>query len=158
MNALVVHCPQKELGCEWEGELNQVQTHLYPRLRVDVPAELESCTTAVSPKGCRYVPLACTYKCGVELQCGLLVEHERDACPKRPIEMQVASLTHMLESILVNNQPLQKELDEVKQSHRNEIKQLRLQHQQDLEEVKKKYVRFLSIRSRNSKWWWKPLM
>ena len=141
VNALVVRCPQKELGCEWEGELSQVQTHLYPR--VDVPTELESCSTAVSAKGCRYVPVACAYKCGVELQRGLLAEHERDACPKRPIEMQVASLTHMLERILVNNQLLRKELDEVRQSHRNEIKQLRLQHEQDLEEVKKKYCEIL---------------
>ena len=30
VNALVIHCPQKELGCEWEGELGQVQRHLNP--------------------------------------------------------------------------------------------------------------------------------
>jgi hypothetical protein len=62
------------------------------------------------------------YKCGSELQRGLLAKHERDVCPKRPIEMQVASLTHALESILVSNQLLRKELDE--QSHQSEIKQL----------------------------------
>ena len=140
VNALVVCCPQKELGCEWEGELSQVQNHLYPR--VGEP-ELELHSTAVTPKGCRYVPVACTYKCGAELQRGLLAEHERDACPKRPIEMQIANLTHMFESILVSNQLLRKELDEVKQSHQSEIRQLQLQHQRELEDIKKKYCEIL---------------
>ena len=30
VNGLVVRCPQKELGCEWEGELGQVEQHLNP--------------------------------------------------------------------------------------------------------------------------------
>ena len=30
VNALVIHCPQKELGYEWEGELGQLQRHLNP--------------------------------------------------------------------------------------------------------------------------------
>ena len=72
VNALVVRCPQKVLGCEWEGELNQVQNHLYPK--VGEP-ELELHSAAVIPKGCHYVPVACTYKCGAELQRRLLAEH-----------------------------------------------------------------------------------
>ena len=28
VNALVVRCPQKELGCDWEGELRKVESHL----------------------------------------------------------------------------------------------------------------------------------
>ena len=139
VNALVVRCPQKELGCEWEGELSQVQNHLYPR--ADDP-ELGLRST-VKPMGCHYVTVACTYKCGAELQRGLLAKHERDACLKRPIEMQVASLTHKYENILVSNQLLRKELDEVKRSHESEIKQMQLQHQQELEDVKKKYCDIL---------------
>ena len=117
-----------------------MQNHLYPR---DDEPEFELRSTAITHKGCHYVPVACTYKCGVELQRCLLAEHERDACPKRPIEMQVASLTYKLEGILVSNQLLRKELDEVKQSHQSEIRQLRLQHQQELEDIKKKYCEIL---------------
>ena len=132
VNALVVRCPQKEQGCEWEGEVGQIQNHLYPG--VDEPKGLHS-----TAKGCRYITVACTYKCGAELQRNLLYEHERDACPKRPIEMQVASLTHKLEDLLVSNQLLQKELTEVKQTHQNEIEQMKLQHQHELEDTQKKY-------------------
>lgn len=30
VNALVIRCPQKELGCDWEGELGHLQCHLDP--------------------------------------------------------------------------------------------------------------------------------
>ena len=119
VNALVIRCPQREMGCDWKGELGHVQSHL--------------CMT------CRYITVPCTYHCGAELQRRQLAEHERDFCPNRPVEMQVASLAQKLESILLSNQLLRKELAEVKQAHRDEIKRIQIEHQQELEGVKKKY-------------------
>ena len=34
VNALEIRCPQKELGCEWEGEIGQLQRHLYPEAKL----------------------------------------------------------------------------------------------------------------------------
>ena len=90
VNALVVRCPQKELGCEWKGELGQLQSRLIP-----VPG------VTVLSKGCDFVMVECTYQCGAQLRRQLLQEHEMEICPKRLIEMQVASLVHKFEAITV---------------------------------------------------------
>lgn len=58
INALVIRCPQKELGCDWEGELQKVESHLNPGAGV---AMSES-------KGCGYVMVECAYQCGAQLQ------------------------------------------------------------------------------------------
>ena len=127
VNALAVRCPQKELGCDWEGELGQLQSHLSPGAGV------------VSSKGCGFVMVACTYRCGARLQRRLLQEHQREICPKQPIEMQFTSLTRKFETIAVEfkrvtveNQQLRQELDKVKEVLKKEINQVNLQ----LEKVK----------------------
>ena len=79
VNALVIRCPQKERGCEWEGELGQLQRHLNPGAGVS------------STQGCEFLMVECAYRCGAQLQRRLIQEHEMEACPKQPIEMQVAS-------------------------------------------------------------------
>ena len=43
VNALMVHCPQKEQGCEWEGELGQLQNHLNPEAGVSTSEALWLC-------------------------------------------------------------------------------------------------------------------
>ena len=50
VNALVIHCPQKQLGCECEGELGQLQGHLSPGAGVS-PSE-----------GCAYIVVPCAYQ------------------------------------------------------------------------------------------------
>ena len=127
VNALVVRCPQKEQGCEWEGELGQLQNHLNPG-------------AGVSPcKGCGFVMVECAYQCGAHLQRRLLQEHKTEICPKRPIEMQVASLMQRFETIAVQfkcltveNQQLRQELDKDKEIHKQELSQLN----QQLDKVK----------------------
>ena len=90
INALVICCPHKELGCCWEGELGQVHQHL----------------NASSPKGCDYVMVMCQYQCGIQLQRHLIHCHEIDDCPKRPVEMQVVSLTWKFDMVISSNQLL----------------------------------------------------
>ena len=121
VNALVVHCPQKEVGCEWQGELGQLEQHLNPGAGVS------------SNGGCGYAMVECSYQCGAYLQRRKVQEHEVDICSKRPIEIQVASLMRKFEVITAENKLLRKELSEVKELHRKELNEVK----QELSEVKK---------------------
>ena len=125
VNALVIRCPQKELGCEWEGELGQLQRHLNPGAGVS------------STQGCEFLTVECA--CGAQLQRRLIQEHEMEACPKRPIEMQVASLMKKLEAVVIENRMLKQELneglDEVEQEL-DDLKQAQRQQGEELREAK----------------------
>ena len=125
VNALAIRCPQKEQGCEWEGELGQVQQHLNSGAGRDMS------------KGCGFIIVACSHQCGAELPRCLLGEHESEACPKRPIEMQIASLVRKFEAVVTENQLLRKELGEIKQIHKEELDGLK----QRCGELEKKSVR-----------------
>ena len=111
VNALVVRCPQKELGCDWEGGLGQVKKHLNPG--------------EGTSEGCGYVQVICSYGCGVELPRCQLPKHELEVCPKRPVERQVASLVQRLEAIVIDNQLLRQELTKVKGTHQNELQKMK---------------------------------
>ena len=128
VNALVVRCPQKEQGCEWEGELGQLQSHL-----INPGAE------ATTSKGCGFVTVECSYQCGAHLQLPLSSRtREREICPKRPIEMQIASLMRKFETITVENLQLRQELEKVQEVHKKVLKEELDQMKQELSEVKKK--------------------
>jgi TNF receptor-associated factor 4 len=127
----VIRCPQKELGCEWEGELGQLQRHLNPG------------AGATSTQGCEFLTVECAYCCGAQLQWRLIQEHEMEACPKRPIEMQVASLMKKFEAVVTENRFLKQELDETKKMHqqsldemKKELVDLKLAHHQQREELR----------------------
>ena len=144
VNGLVVRCPQKELGCEWEGELGQVEQHLNPGAGPS------------SSSGCGYVMVECSFQCGAHLQRRMVGEHEMESCPKRPIEMQVASLMRKFEVITAENKILKQklievkeEMSEVKEAHKHKLDAVKQTNQtqqeelgevkQELNEVKKKY-------------------
>ena len=133
VNALVIRCPQKELGCEWEGELGQLQRHL-----------VNPGTGVSSTQGCEFLTVECAYQCGAQLQRRLIQEHEMEACPKRPIEMQVASLMRKFEAVVIENQMLKQELDKTKNMHqksldevRQELGDLKQENHQQKEELRK---------------------
>ena len=132
VNALVVRCTQKEMGCEWEGELGQVEQHLSPGAGLS------------SSSGCDYVIVECSFQCGAHLQRRIVGEHEMESCPKRPIEMQVASLMRKFEVITTENKMLKQELVEMKlanqkQQEKNERLQKVLKKVQvSYDELKKK--------------------
>ena len=126
VNALMVRCPQKELGCEWEGELGQVQGHLYPEYGV--------------VDGCDYVTVACSYNCGMQLKRQELRVHEMELCPKRPIEMQVASLLKKFEAIDAENKLLRQELGVLKEAHEKEIKEIKSTYEGEINQLKRKLV------------------
>ena len=124
VNALVIRCPQKELGCEWEGELGQVQRHLNPGAGVS------------SAEGCEFLTVECAYHCGAQLQRRLIQEHEMEACPKRPIEMQVASLMKKFEGVVIENRVLKQELNEGLVQVKQELGDLKQVHRQQGEELR----------------------
>ena len=69
---LCVFCSNKEEGCEWKGELRDIETHLQ--------------------KACDYVEEECRYGCGRHYQRRLLRDHEMDECAQRPQEVITQSL------------------------------------------------------------------
>ena len=125
VNGLVVRCPQKELGCEWEGELGQVEQHLNPGAGLS------------SSSGCGYVMVECRFQCGAHLQRQMVREHEMESCPKRPIEMQVASLMRKFEVITTENKMLKQELVEMKETYDQELTEIKRTNQKQQEELQK---------------------
>ena len=79
VNALKIYCPNKPQGCDWQGELGQVEKHLKP--------EDES-----RENGCGFVVVDCKYKCGSQFQKKTIARHEMEECPQRPMEDQMAQL------------------------------------------------------------------
>ena len=120
VNALVICCPQKELGCEWEGELGKVYGHLYPEYG--------------GINGCGYVIIACSYDCGMQVQRQKLHEHKMEICPKRPVEMQVASLLKKFEAMDAENKLLRQEL----QAHEKEMREMKSTYEGEINQLKQK--------------------
>jgi TNF receptor-associated factor 4 len=132
VNALVIRCPQKELGCEWEGELGQLQGHLNPGAGVSSSSE-----------ECAYVMVSCAYQCGAQLQRRLLREHEMGSCPKQAVGIQITEIMHRMKDIIAENKLLQQELSVIKntvgvikEAHKKEIEDLNHSHENDQHKAK----------------------
>ena len=97
VNALMICCRWRQLGCDWEGELGQLQVHLHPG-------------AGSQGKGCGYVIVECVYKCGDRFERRMIQDHELDACPRRPMEVQMSRLARKFEASLRANE---KKLNEV---------------------------------------------
>ena len=69
ISGLKVNCTYKERGCEWQGEIRALDSHLKKGER-----EGE----------CQYVPLLCINRCGDKVERHLLRKHEDSFCSKRP--------------------------------------------------------------------------
>ena len=68
-----VRCPNHGDGCEWEGQLGNLDQHLKENA-----AEGE----------CQFVKLSCPYSCGKRTQRRLLLDHTVLICSKRPFTCQ----------------------------------------------------------------------
>ena len=91
VNALRVYCPKKAQGCDWQGELGQVDRHLNP---------------TANSRGCGFVMVECKYKCGGLFERRVIASHETDDCANRPIELQVAFLARRLEMLATENRDI----------------------------------------------------
>ena len=101
INALLVRCPQKELGCGWEGEIGQLQRHLDPG-------------AGLNESECGFVEVECVYECGGRFLRGEVHVHELDACPRRPVEVVMASIFKRLDALTVENQKITAENQQLK--------------------------------------------
>ncbi len=100
VNALRVYCPKKAQGCDWQGELGQVDCHLNP---------------TANSRGCGFVMVECKYRCGGMFERQVIDSHETDDCAKRPIEVQVAFLARRLEMLATENRAVKAENTILKQ-------------------------------------------
>ena len=124
VNALLVRCPQRALGCQWEGELGKLQHHINPEAE-----------TPSSDEGCGFIMVPCTHQCGQQLQRNLIREHEMEACSKRPIEVQITSLAKKFEAVSTENQGLKQDLCGMKENYEQELKDIRRDHKTQQEVI-----------------------
>ena len=77
---LKVFCSRKNDGCQWEGELRHLDHH-----------EREECGWA---------EVECSYHCGAHLPRRLTIEHEREACSQRPMDVKLEWFMKSMETKL----------------------------------------------------------
>ena len=70
--SLKVRCSQQKDGCEWTGELRQLDEHL----NTDPQPEKQL-------NGCQFVEINCIYNCRNQLQRRYIQNHQIKDCPKR---------------------------------------------------------------------------
>ena len=68
INNLKIHCTNKEKGCEWQGELNNVNNHLSNR--------------------CVFKEVKCSNECGKMIERRYLTSHVETECPRRKVNCQ----------------------------------------------------------------------
>ena len=79
LSELQVHCSNQKKGCEWVGELGEIDDHLNC---VDSTPSLERQT-----RGCRYVDVECIYCFNLMQRLDIQV-HVKERCQKRPYSCQ----------------------------------------------------------------------
>ena len=67
-----VYCVNKNQGCQWTGELRQLDEHIN-----SIPSEEQQL------EGCQFVQLECLY-CNKNSQRSIIDIHQRQLCPRRP--------------------------------------------------------------------------
>jgi len=75
IRSLRVMCTNKEKGCEWKGELNDINNHLE------------------NSNGCQYEDIHCSNKCGKILQRRLLSSHVSNECPGRIVKCPLCQIS-----------------------------------------------------------------
>ena len=75
IRSLDVMCTNKERGCEWQGELCDINTHLG------------------NSDGCQFEDIRCSNECGKMLQRQYLISHVENECPHRKVDCQYCHIT-----------------------------------------------------------------
>ena len=89
-----VNCPNRSKGCEWEGQLSDLDRHLNL-----------APTTEKQLKGCPFFEIQCRF-CFKSFECRFINNHQSRECPKRPYECEYCKYSASF--------------DEVTQQHSNE--------------------------------------
>ena len=75
IRSLHVFCTNKEKGCEWQGEVNDIINHLG------------------NSDGCQFENVTCSNDCGKCLQRQYLIGHVEDECVRRKVDCQYCHIT-----------------------------------------------------------------
>ena len=75
IRSLHVFCTNKETGCEWQGEVNDIINHLG------------------NSDGCQFEKVQCSYDCGKCLQRQYLTSHVEDECVRRKVDCPYCHIT-----------------------------------------------------------------
>ena len=67
---LYIYCTKKEKGCEWQGELNDIDNHLG------------------NSDGCQFEEVKCSNECGKMIQRQYLTSHVETECSRRKVNCQ----------------------------------------------------------------------
>ena len=70
IKSLHIYCTNKEKGCEWQGELNDINNHLG------------------NSNGCQFEEMKCSNECGKMIQRRYLTSHVETECPRRKVNCQ----------------------------------------------------------------------
>ena len=70
IRSLHIYCTNKEKGCEWQGELNDISNHLR------------------NSDGCQFEEVKCSNECGEMIQRQYLTSHVETECPRRKVSCQ----------------------------------------------------------------------
>ena len=73
IRSLHVYCINKERGCEWQGEVNNINKHL---------------NFGNSSGDCQFLDVECTYSCGKIIERRYLTAHTGNECPRRQVTCQ----------------------------------------------------------------------
>ena len=68
-----IYCTNKEKGCEWQGELNDISNHL---------------ENSLGRCGCQFEEVKCSNECGKMIQRQYLTSHVETGCPRRKVNCQ----------------------------------------------------------------------
>ena len=75
VRSLHIFCTNKEKGCEWQGEVNDIIKHLG------------------NSSGCQFEDVTCSNDCGKCLQRQYLTSHVEDECIRRKVDCQYCHIT-----------------------------------------------------------------
>ena len=84
--ALKVHCDKRAEGCQWVGNLGELENHL--------------------GENCRFIEVNCPNKCRLAILRQLLAEHQANDCPNRPHSCQYCQLKATYKEIQDNHLPV----------------------------------------------------
>lgn len=91
-----VYCSNKEIGCEWKGELGKLDIHLNQNFQSD-DAQFE---------GCEFAEIECSY-CSDIIVRNRLLHHENELCDKRPFSCKYcSSYESTYEEVIHNHWPV----------------------------------------------------
>ena len=79
--SLRVQCELREQGCQWEGQLRDIEKHL----------------SVTNDRGCCYIEVECRYECGKRMMRKDMKEHEEEQSQEKNLIKILSDLTRCFE-------------------------------------------------------------